>query len=204
MLPDAAQPCVAPVHGYGHCVLEGVDPHSFLSSCSIVDSLQHIPIFALLPFININLIDFDRQSLAYGTYKQELLVEDKLEKKRLRNDSVGGSGVLDEDDHNDQDYEAVKTTKVFRFLKRSKFAWFCLKNYYTAPLNKFLWSIVGLPASQSMQFLSVFSFRYHTSYFWVSSHTFYCRNWYRCKRWMISDIGSGLSSVGSSASLLKR
>ena len=28
-------------------------------------------------------------------------------------------------------------------LKRIKFAWFCLKNYYTAPVNKFVWYMVS-------------------------------------------------------------
>ncbi|ELT91987.1 hypothetical protein CAPTEDRAFT_196769 [Capitella teleta] len=115
------------------------------------------PLMALFPLINISLIVFDKQSLSYGLYKQAFLTEEKEEKARCRHDSIseGSSTWQDPTDNKttlDDNYAVIRTTRTHRFFRRIKFAWFCLQNYYTAPINKFLWNMVSY-----LVFLGIFT-----------------------------------------------
>ena len=45
-------------------------------------------------------------------------------------------------DENPEHYKAVTKNKLF-LRRRLKFTWFCLQNYYTAPVNKFIFNMVS-------------------------------------------------------------
>ena len=44
--------------------------------------------------------------------------------------------------HQNSNYKGTTKRKLF-LRRRLKFAWFCLQNYYTAPVNKFIFNMVS-------------------------------------------------------------
>ena len=110
------------------------------------------PLFAFAPFINIPFILFDTESLRIGSYRKltadrDLDIEKSHESEECNGTEMTQSIVnLHEDIKLNRLYNVADKTDFLSEKPKEgnslKYGWFCLKTYYTAPVNKFLFNLV--------------------------------------------------------------
>ena len=115
------------------------------------------PLFAFAPFINIPFILFDTESLKIGSYRKLTTDRDSdVEKNHSNKDGksreiTASIANLHEDINLNHFGNAAGQddfhTNMFRDKNSLKYAWFCLKTFYTAPCSKFLFNLVSLAKS---------------------------------------------------------
>ena len=120
----------------------------------LLDSLQLFPLFAFAPFINIPFILFDTESLKIGSYRKLTIDRDgDVEKNHSskegdrREITLSVANLHEDINLNNLGYTAGQDdlqTNMRRQKHSLKYAWFCLKTFYTAPCNKFLFNLVSL------------------------------------------------------------
>lgn len=101
-----------------------------------------------MPWFNIPFIVFDKQSLSFGSYK---------EKKSIKEVEKPHSGTHDD----------INLARKHPKQKLTR-AWFRIKSYYTAPVNKFLFNLVNyLLSIVGLRGIKVFEFViFQTCYPW--------------------------------------
>lgn len=84
---------------------------------------QLFPIFALMPWFNLPFIVFDKHNLSFRSNKD----------KNIEQASKGcdSEAEIHTPNHNKQSEDP-----------KWAFYWLCVKSYYTAPVNKFLFNLV--------------------------------------------------------------
>ena len=112
------------------------------------------PLFAFAPFINIPFILFDTESLKIGSYCKLTMDRDSDVEKNHSNQDGKGREItapvanLHEDISLNHFGHATGQddfhTNMLRHKNSLKYAWFCLKTFYTAPCSKFLFNLVNL------------------------------------------------------------
>ena len=112
------------------------------------------PLFAFFPYLVIPFIKFNPRSLSFGSYDDS--EEQKTKESRQRDESLnihernqskdwGDAVDSDQEDISvigDRIIEKGKRMRVKKFLE---YSWFCLVNYYTAPVIKFGLHLVIMP-----------------------------------------------------------
>ena len=110
------------------------------------------PLFAFVPFINVPFILFDTESLMIGSYRKLTPERDSdFEKNRSVKDGNVKEMTLSvanlHDDIKLDHLEKAAESEDFQSKRQSrgtlKYAWFCLKTFYTAPCSKFLFNLVS-------------------------------------------------------------
>ena len=120
----------------------------------LLDPVQMFPLFAFAPFINIPFILFDTESLKIGSYRRLTIDREGDAEKNHSNKEGNGREItlsvanLHEDinlNHlGDAPGQDDFHTNIPRHKHSLKYAWFCLKTFYTAPCSKFLFNLVSL------------------------------------------------------------
>ena len=112
------------------------------------------PLFAFAPFINIPFILFDMESLKIGSYRKLTIDrEGDVEKNHSNKEGNGREITLSVANlHGDTSLNHLRDaagqddfhTNIPSHKHSLKYAWFCLKTFYTAPCSKFLFNLVSL------------------------------------------------------------
>lgn len=108
-----------------------------------------------MPWFNLPFIVFDKSNLSFGSYKEKFIQEEKefeLEENEPEVESAMSMCNLRRDDvaednqslasHLPSETGFMDPRKKRELAKKLSFAWFCVKSYYTAPVNKFLFNLV--------------------------------------------------------------
>ena len=99
--------------------------------------------------INVAFIVFNKNNLNFGSYKEVFLAEKEEEDKYDANMMLSTVSLDNTDPEECSVTGSVRslnkpTQKKTNWKKRINFTWFCLKSYYTAPVNKFLMNMVSV------------------------------------------------------------